>query len=68
MSANTRVVLMRFLRGLGALLVASAAAFIVGPEFLGIVPDQFDFLVVMVGAPALLALEKFLRDGGDAAS
>jgi hypothetical protein len=65
-SNNSKVIVFRFLRGVAALVVASAAAFIVGPEFLGIVPDSYDFLVIGIGAPAFLALEKFLRDGGDA--
>lgn len=66
MTSNSRTILLRFVRGVAAVAVASAAAFVVTADFLGIVPDQFDFLVVMIGAPALLALEKFLRDGGDA--
>ena len=68
MSQSSKIILFRFLRGVAALVVASAAAFVVGPEFLGIVPDDFDFAVVLIGGPALLALEKFLRDGGDAQS
>lgn len=64
MTDNTKVVLLRFVRGVAAVAVASAATFVVGDEFLGIVPDAYDFLVVGIGAPALLALEKFIRDGG----
>ena len=68
MNPNRKTILLRFARGVGAIVVAAVAAFVVGPEFLDIVPDQFDELVVVIGAPALLALEKFLRDGGDASS
>lgn len=61
-----KVVLLRFLRGLAAVALASVAAFITGPEFLGLVPDEYDSLIVVFLAPTLLALEKYLRDGGDA--
>lgn len=67
MTSNTRVVLMRFVRGVAAVVVASTAAWVVGPEALELVPDPYDWVVVGVGAPALLAVEKWLRDGGDAA-
>ena len=63
-----KVILMRFLRGLAAVVVAFLAAFAVSEGFLDIVPDAYDNLVVIFLAPALLALEKFLRDGGDAQS
>lgn len=66
MSKNTKVILLRFVRSTAAVAVAGAAAWVAGPEALSIVPDRFDFLVVGVGAPALLAVEKWLRDGGDA--
>lgn len=60
------IILKRFLRGLGAVLLGFLAAFVVSDDALGLIPDQYDMLVVVVIAPALLALEKFLRDGGDA--
>lgn len=63
--ALNKVILLRFARGVAAVAVASAAAFVLSSDFLDMVPDSADFIVVMVVAPALLALEKFLRDGGD---
>lgn len=66
MSKTSKVILLRFVRGVAAVAVASAAAFVVGPDFLSIVPDKYDFLIPITLAPALLALEKWLRDGGDA--
>ena len=68
MSPTTTVILLRFARAAGAMVLASAAVFVAGPEFLGIVPDDYDWVVIGFVAPALLALEKFLRDGGDAQS
>lgn len=68
MTKHTRVILMRFARGVAAMGVAAAAAFVVGDDFLSIVPDDYDWMVVGIGAPALLAVDKWLRDGGDAAS
>ena len=65
MTSNSKVLLLRFARGVAAVVVASVAAFAVGPG-LDIVPNQFDNLVIVLGAPALLVLEKFLRDGGQA--
>ena len=62
------IILKRFLRGLGAVVLGFLAAFVVSEDVLGLVPDEYDTLVVAVFAPALLALEKFLRDGGDAGS
>lgn len=66
MASRRRVILLRFARSIGAVIVAASAAWVVGPEALELVPDRFDELVVLIGAPALLALEKYLRDGGDA--
>lgn len=60
------IILKRFLRGLGAVVLGFLAAFLVSDDVLGLVPDEYDSLVLLVVAPALLALEKFLRDGGDA--
>jgi hypothetical protein len=68
MESNRRVILLRFARSAAAVAVSAVAAWIVGPEGLELIPDQFDELVVLIGAPALLALEKQLRDGGDARS
>ena len=62
------VVLKRFLRGLGAVVLAFLAAWVVSDDALGLVPDQYDALVIAIVAPSLLALEKWLRDGGDATS
>lgn len=62
------IILKRFARGLGAVVLSFLAVWVVGDDALGLVPDQYDPLVVAIVAPALLALEKFLRDGGDAAA
>lgn len=64
MSDTQKTIFLRFARSLAALVVASVAAFAVGEDFLSIVPDDYDQFVVLFLAPALLALEKFLRDGG----
>jgi hypothetical protein len=61
-----KVILLRFARGLGAVLLAGLAAYIVSDDVLSVVPDQYDFVVVSIVAPALLALDKLIRDGGDA--
>ena len=60
------VILKRFLRGLGAVLLGFFAAWLVGPDALSLLGEQGQVLVTTVVAPALLALEKLLRDGGDA--
>lgn len=61
-----KVILMRFLRGLGAVLLGFLAAWVVGPDALAVIPSAYQPIVLTVVAPALLALEKLLRDGGDA--
>lgn len=66
MNPSKRVILLRFLRATGALIAASAAAWVVGPEALSLIPAGYQFVIVGAVAPALLALEKFIRDGGDA--
>lgn len=63
-----KVILLRAARSLGAVLVGSAAAWVVGPEALALIPAGYQFLVVGALAPALLALEKYIRDGGDASA
>jgi hypothetical protein len=63
-----KVILYRALRALGAVLLSFAASWVVGDDALSIVPDAYDALVIALVAPALLALEKFVRDGGDAES
>ena len=68
MGSNTKTILMRFARGLGAVVVASLAAWVVGPDATALIPADWQFVVVGMVAPALLALEKWLRDGGDASS
>lgn len=66
MKPNRKVILLRALRGAAAVAVASLAAWATGPEALSLIPAGYQFLVVGAVAPALLALEKWLRDGGDA--
>lgn len=68
MTQPQKTILFRFLRALGAVVVAFLASFAMSEDFLGLVPNEYDNVVVLFVAPALLALEKFLRDGGDARS
>lgn len=68
MSPNTKTILLRFARSLAAVVVGTTAAWVIGPDALSLIPAGYQFIVVGVVSPALLALEKFLRDGGDANS
>lgn len=61
-----KVILLRFVRALVAVVLGFLAAWVVSDDALSIIPDQFDALVVAIVAPALLAIEKLVRDGGDA--
>lgn len=61
MTDRTKAVLRRFARGLAAVVVAFVATTVVSEEFLGLVPDQYDFLVTGIVAPLLLAADKALR-------
>jgi hypothetical protein len=61
-----KVILLRAVRGLAAVALGFLAAFIVSPDVLNLIPDAYDNLVVLIVAPALLAIDKLLRDGGDA--
>lgn len=63
---NKKVILLRGLRSLGAVVLGFLAAWVVGPDALELVPDAYDNYVVVIVAPVLLALEKLIRDGGDA--
>lgn len=63
-----KVIALRFLRALGAMVLGFLATWLVGPDALSLVPDTYQPLIIIIVAPALLALEKFLRDGGDAAA
>lgn len=63
-----KVILKRAARALGAVLVGFAAAWLVGPDGLSLIPDQYEALVIAIVVPGLLALEKYLRDGGDASA
>lgn len=65
MSPQTKTILLRAVRGLGAVLLSFLAAWLVSPDALALIPASYEALVVAVVAPALLALEKLLRDGGD---
>lgn len=60
------VILKRAARSLAAVVIGFAASWLIGPDALSLIPDQYDYLVVAIVAPALLALEKYIRDGGDA--
>jgi hypothetical protein len=68
MTSPRKTIFLRFARASAAVFIAGAAVFVAGPDFLGLVPDDYDWVVIGVVAPALLAIEKFLRDGGDATS
>lgn len=65
MQPQKKTIIARALRAAAAVAVASLAAWVVGPEALSLIPAGYQFLVVGAVAPALLALEKYLRDGGD---
>jgi hypothetical protein len=65
-SSTKKTILLRAVRSLAAVVLGFVAAWVVGPDALSLVPDAYDPLVVAAVAPALLALEKFVRDGGDA--
>lgn len=66
MSQNLRVIAMRFVRGVAAFAAASAAAYVIEPAVIDAVPAEARWAVIGIVAPALLAIEKWLRDGGDA--
>lgn len=65
MSLKFKTVLLRFVRGVGGVAVAFSASYVVSEDVLGLVPDQYDWLFIGVLAPALIALEKYLRYGSD---
>lgn len=65
MTEKTKTVVLRFVRGTAALVVAALAAWVVSPDVLDIVPDAYDWIVVGVVAPGLLAIDKALRYGSD---
>jgi len=65
MTDKQKVVLMRFARTLGAVLVASLAAYLVGPDAADVVPKEWLPFVVAVVAPTLTAAEKALRTPSD---
>ena len=63
-----KVILLRFVRALAAVVVGFLATWVVGPDALALVPDSYEAVFLAVVVPLLLAVEKYLRDGGDAAS
>lgn len=65
-STLNKVIALRFLRGLGAVLVAFVVAWLAGPDAIALIPSAYYAVVVAAVTPVLLALEKYLRDGGDA--
>lgn len=66
LSKKNRTVIARFLRSLGAVVTSFAAAWVVGPDVMGVVDNPLiqSFLVAVV-APTLLAANKYLRFGDD---
>ncbi len=63
MNKKQKVVLMRGLRSLGAVLVAALAGWLAGPQAADIVGEQGQAIVSGVLIPALLMLDKYLRFG-----
>lgn len=63
MTNKTKTVLLRFARSLAALVIAGVATWVVSPEVLGIVPDDYEWVVFLLLAPALQAANKWLRYG-----
>jgi hypothetical protein len=60
---KTKTVVLRFVRSLAALVIAGVATWVVSPDVLGIVPDDYEWVVFLVLAPGLQALNKWLRYG-----
>ncbi len=65
MTSKTKTVLLRFVRSLAALVVAAVATWVVSPSALDLVPTQYQSFVFLLVAPALVALDKYLRYGSD---
>jgi hypothetical protein len=65
MTAKTKTVLLRFARTLGALGVAALITWVSSPDVLSIVPSGYQWVVLAVVTPALVAAEKWLRYGAD---
>ncbi len=66
MTYKRKVILMRFMRSLAAVVVSAAAAWAAGPDAAELVGDQMQAVIVAFGVPALISLDKFLRYGADA--
>lgn len=65
MSKQTKTILLRALRSFAAVLIASLAGWLAGPEAASIVPAGYQFIVTGLLIPTLLAVEKWFRYGGD---
>jgi hypothetical protein len=61
MNKKHKVVLMRGVRSLGAIIAAGLAAWIAGPEALGVLGEEGQAIAATVGIPALLMIDKYLR-------
>ena len=65
LTTKWKTVILRGIRSAAAVAVASLAAYVTGPEVTALIPAGYQFLVVGAVVPSLLALEKWLRYGGD---
>lgn len=65
MTDKTKTVLLRFARSLAAIAIAAAATWVVSPDVLDLVPASYQWVVFVVLAPGLQALNKWLRYGED---
>lgn len=58
MTANTKHLLIRYGRLVGAAAIASLVTFLVSPEVLNIIPNPYDLLVTGLAIPFLAAIDK----------
>lgn len=62
MSIALKTALIRFARGLGSLLLATSVTYVLAHLGDFNFPQQYQFLVTLVLAPLLQALDKYLRE------
>jgi hypothetical protein len=65
MTDKTKTVVLRFVRSMAALVIAAAATWVLSPDALNVIPDDYEWVVFLLLAPALQALNKWLRYGDD---
>jgi hypothetical protein len=61
MTNTSKLVLIRGLKALGAVVIAGLATWVASPDVLNLVPTSYQFFITAVGVPALLAAEKYLK-------